>query len=311
MSFDGVLRIHQQTNVLARSLLRQSPFEDVHVLIPDPNSPELAFIRAISWLYCLYYEAGHVSFSFLRNLANAHSIGNTDNRSQHFGSVRCLRTEQHHNLGLAPSDVETRTAAESWRRAACGTAVPTSDVEWRACYERVIEDACLFLTSMHRTVRLIEDSEEKIRGQYLGEWIRRLNRHYPGFLFDRLVDDAKYRLGQDALDTVVFRNRHIAKWRSHLDLLEDGFDFGAEATRLIEKTLLEDNAIVLPVGGQDVMQALGIGPGQQVGQYLEEARRYFETRACGREELIDHLRSCHSKSVEGSTGGPDSARAAD
>lgn len=298
MSFEGVLRTYQQTHILARSLLLRSPFEDVHVLIPDPTRPESAFIRAISWLYCLYYEAGRVSFSFLRNLAVVHSISDENAHGQHFESVRCLRTEQHHNLGLAPPDVATRLAAESWRRVACGTAVPASDVQWQACYDRVVEEALAFLHSMDRTVRLIERSEEETRCEYIKEWLRRLNRHYPAFLFDRIVDDAKFRLGQCALDTVAFRGRHIAKWRKHLDLLEDGFDFDAEATKLVEKALLDDNAAVIPISGQDVMQALAIGPGRQVGFYLEEARRCFESRKCSREELIDHLRSCHSKAAE-------------
>ena len=68
-----------------------------------------------------------------------------------------------------------------------------------------------------------------------------------------------------------------------------GFDFEFEATRLIEKTLLDGDSVVLPITGRDVMEKLRVNAGRHVGTLLEEARRYFEVRRCSREELLAHL----------------------
>ena len=105
-----------------------------------------------------------------------------------------------------------------------------------------------------------------------------------------LIDDTKYRLGREALNTVGFRNRYVDKWRKHLELLDDEFDFEFEATRLIEKALLDEGGLVLPITGRDVIESLRIEPGPDVGLLLEEARRHFEENRCCRAELLAYLR---------------------
>ena len=108
MRFEELLRCHQRVNDLSRSLINRPAFEDLHVTIPDPSRPESGFIRATSWLYCLYFEAGRVSFTFLRRLGEAYSLIDRDWADEHVEVVRCLRTELHHNLGFADSDQAAR-----------------------------------------------------------------------------------------------------------------------------------------------------------------------------------------------------------
>lgn len=289
MSFEAVLRNHQTVNVLARSLIGRPAFDDVHVLHPDPDRPEPAFIRVTSWLYCLYFEAGRVSILFLRRLGEAYELVDRRSAEDHVESIRCLRTELHHNLGFADSDQAARTAAESWRRNACGTALPKDDGQWRACYARLVGEAERFLGGLDSIVRRIE-SDGAAAQEHRDEWLRRLSRSWPAAAFDRLVDDAKYRLAREALKTVAFRNRYIDEWRKQLDLLDDGFDFQFEATRLIEKSLLQQDSVVLPITGRDIIDALGVTPGPRIGELLEEARRHFEVNRCSKEALLTYLR---------------------
>lgn len=293
MSFDGVLRSYQGINALARSLIGRPAFDDLHIHIPDPARPEPAFIRATSWLYCLYFEAGRVSITFLRRLGEAYALVNREASDQHLEIVRCLRTELHHNLGFADSDQAARTAAESWRRAACRTALPNTDQHWRDCYEHLIQNAGSFLGGLDDVVRRIEADGPSAQ-QHVDEWLRRLSRDWPAAAFDPLIDDAKYRLARDALNTVAFRNRNVDQWRKHLDVLEDGFDFPFEATRLIEKALLHEDSVVLPITGRDVIAVVGIKAGPQVGVLLEEARRFFEVHRCSKDALLEHLRNHNS-----------------
>ena len=288
MNFEEVLRSYQGINTLARSLIGRPAFDEVHVLLPAPTVPEPGFIRATSWLYCLYFEAGRVSLTFLRRLGEAYGLVDRQTADQHVKAVQFLRTELHHNLGFADSDLTTRTAAESWRRKACGTALPRTSEQWRDCYERIVDDSHRYLSAVDAVVRRIESDRDGAH-QHIGDWIRCLERNWAASEFDPLIDNAKYRLAREALNTVVFRNRHVDKWRQKLDLLEDGFDFEFEATRLIEKTLLDADSVVLPITGKDVMERLGIKPGPVIGTLLEEARRHFEVHRCGKDELLSHL----------------------
>ena len=293
MSFGEVQRRLQQIEVLARSLLNRSGFDDLRVLLPDPANPEAAFIRGVSWLYCLYFEAGRVSLTFLRRLGEGYSLVDRTSADGHVENIRCLRTELHHNLGLSDSDEDARRVAEKWRRGACGTAVPRTAEEWRACYTRLVNEACGLLGAMEDVLRHIEGGSEEAQA-HVDEWCRRLSRNWNASDFDPVIDDVKYRLGRGALNRVAFRNRYVEKWRKRLELLEDDFDFEYEATRLIEKTLLDEEGGVLPITGVDVMQSVGIGPGPEVGRLLEVARRYFEVERCGKERLLEHLRDCAS-----------------
>jgi len=245
-------------------------------------------MRATSWLYCLYFETGRVTLTFLRQVGAAYSLVDRAAADKHVETVRCLRTELHHNLGFADSDLAARTAAESWRRRACGTALPQKPEQWRACYDRIVDDACAFLESLDTVVRRIESDGDGAL-QHIDEWRRRLNRNWTGAAYDPLIEDVKYRLGRGALSTVAFRNKHVDKWRKRLDLLEDGFDFQFEATRLIEKTLLDEDGVVLPITGRDLIEGLGVKPGPTVGNLLMKAQRYFEVQRCTKEELLAYL----------------------
>ncbi len=293
MAFDKLLRSYQGINTLARSLIHRPAFDEVNVLLPDSGSPEARFIRAASWLYCLYFEAGRVSITFLSRLGEAYDLIRREASDQHVEAVRCLRTELHHNLGFADSDLATRMAAEGWRRKACGTVLPRTTQQWEDCYTRIVDDACSFLGKVEEVVRRIESDGEGAR-QHVDDWLRRLERHWSAAAFDPLIDDTKYRFARESVNTVTFRKRHVDKWRQHLDLLEDGLDFEFEATRLIEKTFLDDDGVVLPITGKDLVEEIGVKPGPVIGALLEEARRYYEVYRCRRCELINHLRAYNS-----------------
>ncbi len=296
MSFERVLRRRQEIDVVARSLIGRPAFEELHVTLPDPESPETGFIRAVSWLYCLYFEAGRVSVTFLRRLGEAYALVDRGSADGHLEAVRCLRTELHHNLGFADSDLNTRSAADGWRRKACGTVLPEGAEHWRACYAHIVGDAHGFLAAVGKVVRRMEESGDEA-AQHISEWQRRLERNWVAAMFDPLIDDAKNRLARTALDRVGFRNRHINEWRKRLELLEDDFDFEFEATRLIEKTLLEEDGVLLPITGRDVIERMGVRPGPLVGRLLEEGRRYFEVHRCGKGELLEHLGSYGDRGV--------------
>lgn len=296
MSFEQILRTQQVINSLSRSLIGRPALEDVHVLLPDPRRPEPGFMRAVSWLYCLYYEGGRVSITFLRRLGEVYGLVDRDKDDAHVEIVRCLRTELHHNLGFADSDQRARTAAEIWRRNACGTVLPEKDEQWRQCYERLVEDASTFLRGLEEVVRCVEVKGDGAARE-MSDWKRRLDRNWLAADLDPLIEDAKYRLGRQSLHTIRFRNRHVDKWRKLLDYFEDGFDFEREATLLIEKTLLDEGGGILPITAGDIIRELGVKPGPVVGSLLEEVKRFYETNKCTADELLEHIRGHYKQTL--------------
>lgn len=290
MSFEAVLRYKQRVNDLSRILLNRSAFDEVYVEMPDPDRPEPAFIRATSWLYCFYFESGRISLTYLRKLGEAYSLVDKDTAEKHIDLVRCLRTELHHNLGFEDSDQAARTTAQSWRKKACGTAKPRDDDQWRHCYEHLVIEASDLLRSIDEVVRRIE-ADGDYGARQIEEWLHRLERNWPAAAFDPLIEDAKCRLGRQATDTIVFRRRHLDRWRKQIEVLEDGFDFKYEATRLIEKTLIDEDSAVLPITGQDIIESLQIRPGPKIGSLLEAARKRFDSDRCTKEDLISYLRT--------------------
>lgn len=222
-------------------------------------------------------------------LGETYTLIDRTTADRHIEIVRCLRTELHHNLGFEDSDQEARSSAESWRRNASGTALPATNDQWIGCYDRLVNDAGSFLNALDQVVRKLE-SDGDAGAAHQEEWIRRLNRNIPAAAFDPLIEDAKYRLGRESLKTVAFRNQHVQEWKKQIDILDDGFDFEFEATRLIEKTLLQQDVVVLPLTGNDITEALGIAPGPKIGLMLKEARRYFESTRCGKDDILTHLR---------------------
>jgi hypothetical protein len=58
-----------------------------------------------------------------------------------------------------------------------------------------------------------------------------------------------------------------------------------------EQSILDIAVRVLPITGTDIMAALGVPPGLQVGVFLARARSLYELAPCGKEELLARLRS--------------------
>ncbi|MCO7188111.1 MULTISPECIES: hypothetical protein [unclassified Pseudoalteromonas] len=294
MSFEEILIISQRINRLSQSIIHTHAFQEQNVALPNRNSPEPSFIRATSWLYCLYFESGRVSIKFLKDLGQTYSVVDKSIIDEHLEVVRSLRTELHHNLGFENSDAETRRVAESWCRGACSTSIPNKDEDWAACYTQLVLEATSLLKKIEEVVRSLEQDSENC-AYYAAEWHNRLKRSWPAAKFDPLIEDIKIRLGRNSLNTVEFRNRNLRRWTKALEILEDGFSFEFEATRLIEKSMLDDSTLVIPITGNDIITILGLAPGPEVGKLLAKARTYFSSKPCNKDELLSYLKDCISE----------------
>jgi hypothetical protein len=88
---------------------------------------EFGFLRAVSWLYALYFEAGKVSVEFLLEQLAAYGIDHDGGQISHTVIVQQMRTYLQHNLD--PTKEQNRAiqyACENWFREQCKAPVPTT-----------------------------------------------------------------------------------------------------------------------------------------------------------------------------------------
>ncbi len=259
------------------------------VRLPKLIPPELGFIQTVSWLYAFFHEVAKVDIVFLSEKFDAYELDVSREGRDHRSHLGRLRTYLQHNLNFTRGrDRETERSCKSWFRDACGTSVPNTDAEWRSCLAKLLLEAISFLAYLIEAIRRIERDEA--HAQIREDWIRRVDRQHGPEEFDTLISITANDMGRESLDVVRLRQRFFEKWMAALRLLADGYDFQREARRLIEYAILSEPAAGLPITGVDVIEALGIPPGPEVGRLLERAKRLYEESPVSAEELLDRLR---------------------
>ena len=93
------------------------------------------------------------------------------------------------------------------------------------------------------------------------------------------------------LEIIKFRERHYQKWTKYLQILNGKYDFEAEARSLIEDALLAEGLRHPPVNGKDIMDALNIPPGKEVGRLRQIAQNLYQGKPeLEKDELLNMLR---------------------
>ncbi len=250
---------------------------------------EFGFLRAVSWLYALYFEAGKVNVEFLLEQLAAYGIDHSENQISHIEIVQQMRTYLQHNLD--PTKEQNRTiqyACEHWFLEQCKTPVPTTGTHWRLCLLSILQGALDFLTALRDCIRYIEQDEGC--QEILQRWEFRRQRYHPPHEFDRLISIAAVDIGRENIDAVRLRNRYYQKWTKELDVQQGSYDFEVEGRKLIEHALLTEMTPVLPITGKDIIEEFNLAPGPQVGELLKVARKLYTNEPCSRDRLLAKLR---------------------
>lgn len=226
---------------------------------------------------------------FLFERFPAYGIDTEGDLYSHFRLVQKLRTFFQHNLDLSHiHDQETEEVCREWFLDACGTVSPDDDPAWSACLRELLTHALHFIRGLEACVRAIERDES--RQLVIDQWIFRLERYHAPYQFDELIPVVAADMGRELIDPIRLRQRHYESWMMYLSQLRSNYEFGVEARKLIERTLLTETHSILPISGVDIMEVFGIPPGPKVGELLAKARQLYEERPCTREELLERLR---------------------
>jgi hypothetical protein len=265
-----------------------------HMTLNQPRfvPTELGFIRSVSWLYGLYYEAGKIGVAFLLQNFGVFHI-DVDGRSQiHYEIVRSLRTLNFHNLNpFATHDRKVVEECQKWFRKGCGTFVPTKEEDWAPLIITLLSDAISFMEQLRDCVRHIELEEGERKALIYEQWRQRIKRHHPPHQFDELIPEILDDIGRDRLDPIRFRAKYYSGWMRILDTYADGYDFRNEARRLIESSALAEGVDVLPISGKDLIAHFEIEPGPEVGELLQVAKNIFNVEKCDKATLLARLRA--------------------
>lgn len=264
-------------------------FENMTLNQPRFSPAELGFIRSISWLYGLYYEAGKVGVNFLLKYLEVYQLESGGCHAEHYRIVRSLRTFLVHNLNLdTVHDKKLVQSCQEWFRQGCGSYFPTDEEHWQPLLVHLLGESVAFLEVLRTCVRKIEVDER--RDLICSQWAQRLKRYYPPHLFDEIIPEVLQDIGRTEMNAIRLRKKYYADWARVFETYSDEHDFITEARKLIESAALSENKSTLPITGKDVIDYFDIAPGQEVGDLLEQAKQLYTVERCDKATLLERLR---------------------
>lgn len=281
----------EEINTRVTALLADGPglFEVVSQRMPKFVPAELGFLRLVSWLYVLYWEAGKVNLPYLTKRFDTYCFDADERIRGHLSNVQKLRTYTQHNLNSEEAhDKKTMADCHRWFSAQCGTAVPDLDDEWKRCVVALLHESLEFLEELLKALRLIERDESK--DSICKDWKFRRKRYHPPHQFEGLVPSIAIDMGHEFIDPERLVKRNYDKWTQSLSAFSSEYDFGTEARKLIEYSILIDLPSLMPITGLDIIREFDLEPGKLVGRLLREARELYQQTPCTRAELLDRLR---------------------
>ncbi|MFE9501969.1 hypothetical protein ACFYO6_05565 [Streptomyces anthocyanicus] len=282
------VRLRERIDDLSRALLASATPVFGTVSLPTPNvdaSPELAFIRTASWLYSHYKEAGRVSVKFLMDRP---AVQNLPEIRAHERLVHALRTWSQHTINPAPGnhDRGILKTCSDWFEEACAALLPSSDEDWRQALNVLLRESCAFVSQLTKQVEDIRADDA--RAQICQQWEDRIARDWPAYRFHEIVSTVANDMGRNTVDPVALFRRSENEIRKVLRITNES-DLEFAARQCIERVLLTEVSKLLPITGRDIIDTLGVEPGQKVGELLQEARKIYEEDQCTRDQLLDRL----------------------
>ena len=279
-----VMQSVERIDEFSRAILptRSEVFGKVSLRTPQlGTTPELAFVRATSWLYVLYYEAGRVTIK--------HLVQDRPHLRMHWELVGSLRTWAQHNLDPTSShDVKVAISCEEWFLLKCETRQPRNDEHWMKLCLSLLDGSAEFLRGILEVIGGIE--AHPACASLVEEWERKLSRDWPAHRFHTLIESVATDCGWTALNSVRFYEQNSGQLLDRLRLLDDDCDLELEMRKAIEARLIAYMPKLLPITGQDIMAYFELGPGPEVGRLLAEAQRLYVDRGpCSADELLAQL----------------------
>ena len=269
-----------------RSFVGEDALGEIHIRPPARENDEASFMRLVNWSYVLLFEVGSITLPYLMRFPSA--SGPTKERVQEGRDIiHALRTWISHNVGFSSGrDAAISKRVSVWFLTWCNATEPRDEDAWRTCFRELCNEVGMIVQYCQDALAaIVRDGEER---ELIEELRRRLDRLWSTYRFDELVIESCTRLAVN-VDVPRFRDQKLSKWREFLATVPDEDDPQRAVMRLIERDVIDHTSDVLPIGGEDVMDVLGLSPGPRVGDALRRARELFRSGIRDRRQLLERL----------------------
>jgi len=277
----------EKVNIIAK---RGGKLEPVFRLNSIPSLEftcyEAGFLRIVSWLYIMLYEAARADIMFLLEKMRGFGLDVDGNNKDYFRLIHSLRTNLQHGMNFESiRNNSLKQMTEQWFTEVVQFSYPSTPVHWKKCLNALLSESVSFFTITENIVRTItsnDDSQQLVRS-----WNQYASHFHEPSDFDQVIYNVAREVGIQ-VDVIKHRNKHFELWAKKIEALPLGYNFETEARKMVQKTLLEDPP--LPITTLEIIEKLNIPAGPKVGFYLKQAKQiYFET-PCSSEELLEQLK---------------------
>jgi hypothetical protein len=243
------------------------------------NPSELGFIRVVSWLYILYIDIrqNQKNIDFVLRQINT--------KSNHKIHIHRLRTYFQHQLNLNDkSDEQKKEDCDNFFYAIIRKNYPTTEEEWEESFVELTDNANTFLNEIYQWLKKLEKFSPNMQKNTIDNWRKELFNTHEKYEYEQVFKSVANSIGLDALSNYEITTLNLDKWRKALDLLDKGYDFNYELSKIIEQRLIAEE-VIIPIGGID-FEGEGVPKGKILGEYIKKARKIYYASPCSKEELL-------------------------
>jgi len=189
------------------------------VSVDEPREPEdeLHFVKLVSWCYVFFFESSQKTTKYVLSLLRTRSPDEHKSVTSIFENVNNLRTVRAHNLSAGSKrDEYKKTQAHIWL-IQNGAGEPT---DWPSCCRSLCE-------SVISAIHCLTDRWQQVTGNsedaptVVRELIAAIDREWPPYVFDGMVEDAATNIGLVGFDYVKYRESRLDGWRDLVGFFEE------------------------------------------------------------------------------------------
>jgi hypothetical protein len=283
--FNDLKKCIEKINLSTKKLLGDGYlfFDNMHIDLKLVRGDELSFLKLTSWLYKLYFEAGHNNIKFLENKFHTYGI----NLGEHKKDVHALRTYFQHVLDEnSNSDLDLLNYVENLFIENIGRKMPSSDNDWSLCVELLVVGSLNYLEKIHEC--LDEISNDEFKDVIINDWQMKIEGGIKIYAVIPLCKKITEEIGYEFIDAKEFTRKNYDKWVKEASFLKG--DNNEEKLRpIIQRDLLKND--YSPLNGIDIIEHFKIDPGPRVGELLSLSKKIFSNDPSSKEILLKKLKA--------------------
>jgi hypothetical protein len=187
------------------------------VSVDEPLEPqdELHFLKLVSWCYVFLMEASEPPLRHILSLLRTANREDFRTARRIVESVNHLRTVRVHNLSSeSESDQYKKRQAEIWLALHGG-----DPLNWGGCCSALCAEVASAVEIVGNKWRNMAASEEDAQTA-IRDLLAAVDREWPPYVFDRMVEGAAIEIGLKGLDCVKYREGKLDQWRRLVTLFE-------------------------------------------------------------------------------------------